>query len=161
MIRRMLVTWAVPMLVLGTLLAAAPSLLGGLMLPPYPPNSSYRAPRYYQRQYYNPDYAQPSYYAPQPITLSDSDVLFNVRVPASATVWVNGDRTSQTGDRRDFVSSDLTPGKSYTFDFKAQWTQGMKVIIARQRVKVHGGEQHAVNLLMPEARPAPASSDAD
>jgi uncharacterized protein (TIGR03000 family) len=79
-----------------------------------------------------------------------SDVLINVRVPADAAVWVNGDRTAQSGARRAFLSSDLTPGKNYTYVLKAQWNDGDRTVTATRRVRVHGGEWHDVDLTTPE-----------
>ena len=53
----------------------------------------------------------------------DNAVLIGVRVPANAVVWFNGDRTSQTGDFREFQTPPLTPGQEFSYDVRAQWTR--------------------------------------
>lgn len=117
---------------------------------------------YYDPGYgYNTDY----YYAPSAagyppqgppqddaVPLTDADALFSVRVPASATIWVNGDKTSQTGAQREFITNGLTPGKSYTYEIRARWMQNGQEVDRVQKVKVQGGERRVVDFV---AAPAP------
>jgi uncharacterized protein (TIGR03000 family) len=85
-----------------------------------------------------------------PVRLTDSDVLINVRVPADATVWMNGAPTNQTGGRREFISSGLQPGRTYTFSIRAQWTGPDGKVIAQERqVSVQGGERRNVDFFAP------------
>src|SRR5262249_29983293 len=44
-----------------------------------------------------------------------------VRVPANATVWFDGEPTEQTGPYRRFWTPPLEPGKVYTYQVKARW----------------------------------------
>ena len=113
----------------------------------YSPYNYGYAPATDDAGYQNPAYYQ-SAYAAAP-TLSDSDVLLDVRVPASARVWVNGDATTQTGSRREYISNDLTPGKSYIYTIKARWTEGGKPVEREKRVRVHGGERQVVDFGVP------------
>jgi uncharacterized protein (TIGR03000 family) len=87
-----------------------------------------------------------------PIRLTDSDMLLSIRVPPNAVVRINGEKTNQTGPRREFLSSGLSPGRTYTFVVTAQWTEpdGQAVQLER-RVQVQGGERRNVDFLMPLA----------
>jgi uncharacterized protein (TIGR03000 family) len=85
-----------------------------------------------------------------PVRLTDSDVLLNIRVPADAIVQINGALTTQNGPRREFISSGLAPGRTYTFVVTARWTgpdgQATKL---EQRIHVQGGERRNVDFLTP------------
>jgi uncharacterized protein (TIGR03000 family) len=75
-------------------------------------------------------------------------VLFNIRVPADAAVWVNGQQTTQTGPHREFLSSGLAPGRSYTFDIRARWTgSDGKSAEGQRAITVQGGERRTVDFL--------------
>ena len=110
---------------------------------------------------YDPSMASPGGPGGAPpgiVNLTDSDVLLSVRVPANATVWLNGDQTTQTGPRREYISSGLTPGKTYTFEIQAQWEQNGKVMNFKKKVPVQGGERRTVDFLAAtvQAPPPPA-----
>lgn len=94
-----------------------------------------------------------------PLRLTDSDVILSVRVPSDAVVRINGEATTQNGPRRDFVSSGLSPGRTYTFVLSAHWTgpNGQQVELER-RVQVQGGERRNVDFLAP-SEPAPPGSE--
>lgn len=84
--------------------------------------------------------------APPPLKLTDADVLLNVRVPPNATVWINGSPTSQTGPRREFISSGLTPGQTYNYDVRARWTTPDGTVVdLKKRVPAQGGERRSVD----------------
>ncbi len=95
--------------------------------------------------------ASPSSPAPRmPVRLTESDVLLSVHVPPDANVWINGEKTTQTGPRREFLSSGLTPGRSYTFVLAAQWTEPDGRKLERQRrLSVQGGERRNIDFLAP------------
>jgi uncharacterized protein (TIGR03000 family) len=95
----------------------------------------------------------PANHAPgTPIRLTDSDMLLSIHVPPDAVVRINGEKTSQGGPRREFLSSGLSPGRRYTFVVTAQWTgpQGQAVQL-EQRIQVQGGERRSVDFLTPFA----------
>jgi uncharacterized protein (TIGR03000 family) len=90
-----------------------------------------------------------------PAAATDTDVSLIVRVPAEAVVWVNGTKTSQTGPRREFVSSGLAPGQSYSFLVRAQWTgPDGKPATSDQRISVRAGERRALDFGEPSPRAA-------
>ena len=103
----------------------------------------------YNRAYVDPSliYADPAlqvpvprqsaYYAPP---MPDDSALLRVFVPADAQVWIGGEATTKTGEERTFASPALTPGKSYTYQIKAVWTENGKPIEKTQKVKVLANE---------------------
>jgi uncharacterized protein (TIGR03000 family) len=62
-----------------------------------------------------------------------------VRVPAGAQLWFGGDKTRQTGEVRVFQSPPLEPGKPYTYEVEARWTQGGKEVVQTRKVPVKAG----------------------
>jgi uncharacterized protein (TIGR03000 family) len=51
----------------------------------------------------------------------DNLARLRVIVPADAKVWFDNKATRQDGGERRFESPALTPGRTYTYDVKAQW----------------------------------------
>ena len=72
--------------------------------------------------------------------------MLNVQAPNNAIILINGQKTHQTGSHRDFTSTGLEAGKSYTFEVRAQWAgaDGKPVDITR-KIPVHGGERWVVD----------------
>jgi uncharacterized protein (TIGR03000 family) len=90
------------------------------------------------------------------VRLTETDVLFTVRVPPDATVWLNGTRTTQNGTRREFMSSGLVPGRTYTYEIAAQWTgPDGKVVDVERRITVVAGERRTVDFLAGAPIPGP------
>jgi uncharacterized protein (TIGR03000 family) len=93
---------------------------------------------------------QPGSRTAAPVRLTDSDVLLSIRVPADAVVQINGAPTTQNGPRREFISSGLAPGRSYTFVVTARWTEpDGQATELEQRIHVQGGERRNVDFLTP------------
>jgi uncharacterized protein (TIGR03000 family) len=81
-------------------------------------------------------------------------VALSIRVPPDAVVRINGRPTTQNGPRREFLSSGLVPGSTYTFVLTARWTGSDGQPVEReQRVQLQGGERRNVDFLAP---PPPA-----
>lgn len=76
-------------------------------------------------------------------------VLLNVRVPQAAQIWIEGDKTQQTGQLRSFVSPPLEQGKHYTYQVKAEWTENGQKIVRNRKIMVHAGEAVDIDLLRP------------
>jgi uncharacterized protein (TIGR03000 family) len=110
---------------------------------------------YYDDVYYGDGYYRRVYYygPPPPVVVTASDVLLQVQVPANAKIMVNGDPTTQTGSYREFISSDLTPGKTYAFTLKAEWDENGQPVARELKVRVQGGERRSVNFLAPGNSP--------
>jgi uncharacterized protein (TIGR03000 family) len=62
-----------------------------------------------------------------------------VRVPAGAEIWVDDDKTRQTGPVRVFRSPPLEKGKEYHYEVRARWTLAGKEVEQTQTVAVQGG----------------------
>ncbi len=89
-----------------------------------------------------------------PVRLTDTDVMLSIHVPPEAIVRINGVPTTQHGPRREFISSDLTPGRTYTFVVTAQWTEPNRQAVELQRtLSVQGGERRYVYFTIPSAPP--------
>lgn len=76
-------------------------------------------------------------------------VLLNVRVPQAAQIWIEGDKTQQTGQFRQFVSPPLEQGKTFSYQVKAEWTENGQKIVRNRKIMVHAGEAVDIDLLRP------------
>jgi uncharacterized protein (TIGR03000 family) len=61
----------------------------------------------------------------------------NVRLPADAVLWLNGQRMRGTGAERDFISPELTEGETYAYQVKARWLQDGRPKEETIEAKVH------------------------
>jgi len=112
--------------------------------------------------YYYPDYAGYSYppysagyspaptvyqsfYAAQPAAPAPNTVLIDVNVPAEATVWIDGNPTTQTGANREYVTPALTPGQNYSYQVKARWMDNGQPVEKTQKVTFQAGNQVQLN----------------
>jgi uncharacterized protein (TIGR03000 family) len=129
---------------------------------------------YYGGNYsYGPDYygGDQGYYTQQPYMSGqmygtegqgqfqeDTNVAhITVRVPANADLEFEGQKTQQKGSMREFVSPPLTPGKDYTYDIKARWTENGRDMTKDQHVTVRAGSQAMVNFLGDRERRQPTA----
>jgi len=113
---------------------------------------AYDTPSYY----YSPSYTTPSYATPAAYSGEEQEsandaqnrAFIQVRVPNNAEVLFEGERTSQTGAERRFISPPLQPGKTFTYDIRARWTgpDGKPMEQTRQ-VKVQAGRRSMVDFM--------------
>jgi uncharacterized protein (TIGR03000 family) len=113
-----------------------------------------------QAYVYSPDgnYAPTDQPAPPPSDmpkLDDNAVLIGVRVPESATIWFDGEKTTQTGTFREFMSPPLEPGQKFTYEIKATWVDGGKEVSRTRKIDVFAGDRMMVNFLSPVKNPTP------
>lgn len=133
----------------------------------YPPYPSYGYP-------YNPYYGLPPYpnygTLPSPNTgfaganpsgipipavaqtggVTRNDVSLMIHTPTDATVWINGVKSTQTGASRDFTSAGLVPGRSYTYEVRAQWTVSEgKTMDVERHIVVQAGERRVIDFTLP------------
>jgi len=141
--------------------------LGGGYYPYY--NDSYSYPYYSDYGYnYAPDYSYsaPSYSsaplgdvnttttAPAPqSTINDNAVLIGVRVPENAEVWIDGQKTSQTGSFREFTTPPLESGQKFIYDIKARWTENGKEVVRDRQLNFYAGDRLMVNMMAPAKQP--------
>ncbi len=67
--------------------------------------------------------------------------LLTVRVPADARVLVNGIPTRSVGDVRRYVSRNLTPGFSYTYEVTAESTVDGRTVAQSKTVHLQAGQE--------------------
>ncbi|HZY86783.1 MAG TPA: TIGR03000 domain-containing protein [Gemmataceae bacterium] len=127
-------------------------------------NSGYYRPGYggYGNSYFAPGYVSSGtpvlpgnttsfYYAPGAqlggagAAADPNAAVIDVRVPADAQVWFDGDATQQRGGDRLFTSPALEPGKNYHYDVKVRWTQNGKPVERTRRVDVRAGQHTTVD----------------
>jgi uncharacterized protein (TIGR03000 family) len=109
---------------------------------------------YYDNGYYStPNYSVPSYSAPTvnapaaSANIPDNAALINVRVPSNAQVWIDDQKTKQSGSMREFVTPALNPGQEYSYDIRASWTENGQPMETKRKVTFHAGDRLAVNMM--------------
>jgi uncharacterized protein (TIGR03000 family) len=114
--------------------------------------ASLETPVPYSR-FYPPRPADPGPNAPGgAATPADDKAHVRVVVPAGAEVWFDGERTSQSGSLREFVSPPLAPDDMYAYEVRARWMENGKPVEQTRRVLVRAGALTTVDF----TRPAPA-----
>jgi uncharacterized protein (TIGR03000 family) len=78
-------------------------------------------------------------------TTSSDSVLINVKVPLEAEIWFDNHKTAQTGTDRRFITPSLDPGRTFTYDVHARWTEGNRPVDQTRKVTVHAGDQLTVD----------------
>jgi uncharacterized protein (TIGR03000 family) len=78
----------------------------------------------------------------------DTRATVIVRVHPSAKLTVEGQPTQQKGERRQFVSPPLTPGKKFVYTFVAEWMprNNYETYIVTRKVTVEAGKSVEVDL---------------
>jgi uncharacterized protein (TIGR03000 family) len=98
----------------------------------------YRGPRYYSEPYYTTNYyTVPEYVTSEPNTVTystssyradtatDDRALVTIQIPGDqADIWIQGEKSTQTKSRQDYLSPPLTPGKKYYYEVRARWREG-------------------------------------
>jgi uncharacterized protein (TIGR03000 family) len=125
---------------------------------PYYPYSGYPYGPYaygYSAYPYAAGYAGPNpNMPPNPVSQAggvvSSDVTLMIRTPPDATVSINGTKSTQTGTSREFVSTGLAPGRSYTFTIRAEWkTADGKMMDHERSIPVQAGERRLIDFTLP------------
>lgn len=81
-------------------------------------------------------------------------VFFNVKVPADAELWFEGFKTSQQGERRKFQTPPLEPGKTFTYEIRARWTEDNGAVNRLQKFKVKAGDVLNIDFTVPASEKA-------
>jgi uncharacterized protein (TIGR03000 family) len=68
-------------------------------------------------------------------------VLINLRVPANAEVSIDGNKTSQTGRLRSFVTPALERGTEYSYEIRARWMNDGKPVEQTRKVNFRPGDR--------------------
>jgi len=70
-----------------------------------------------------------------------------LQVPADATVWLEGQRTTQKGTERQFVSPPLAPDKAYGYQLRVVWRENGREIQETRRLLVRAGDRQKIMFL--------------
>jgi len=83
---------------------------------------------------------------------NEKHAYLEVRLPPSATITIEGERTTQMGPRRLFVSPPVEPGHNYIYDLTARWMEDGREVVRTEKVQVHPGRTTVVDLrpMVPE-----------
>jgi uncharacterized protein (TIGR03000 family) len=85
----------------------------------------------------------------QNVTPSPADsALITVHVPADAEVFVNGYRTSSTGEQRRFVSRGLSADRARSYEVSAVLRRNGRPMVETKVVRLHGGQQAELTFAM-------------
>ena len=82
-------------------------------------------------------------------SIQRADGLLTVSVPEEAKIFVNGQPTRSTGERREFVSRDLELGASYTYEVRAETIRGGKTVSETKTVSLRGGQTANLAFALP------------
>jgi uncharacterized protein (TIGR03000 family) len=84
---------------------------------------------------------------PPPVAPPATRARVDVKVPRDATVWVQGQKSAQSGTMRHFITGDLEPGFAYTYRIKASWTENGHKLTVEQPVTVRAGGRESVTFV--------------
>jgi uncharacterized protein (TIGR03000 family) len=71
--------------------------------------------------------------------------VLRVQVPADAELWIEGQRTTQRGNVRIYVSPPLAEGHHFYYDLLALWVEGGKERAKRRKVSVFPGDRLTID----------------
>lgn len=74
----------------------------------------------------------------------------HVTLPANATLTLNGDKTSETGENRWYVTPPLDPGKNYSATIKIHFVRDGNDFSIERKVTLRAGKIKHVNFLPKE-----------
>jgi uncharacterized protein (TIGR03000 family) len=82
-----------------------------------------------------------------------------VKVPTDAKVFVNGNATSSEGANRRYVSRNLSPGQSYTYQVRAEVVRDGKTLTETKSVKITAGGVASLDFQFNSDQPAEQVAD--
>jgi uncharacterized protein (TIGR03000 family) len=71
----------------------------------------------------------------------------SVVVPSNAQVFFDGEKTSQRGQLRRFVTPSLDQGQNYTYEIRAVWDENGNKVERTRKVHVRAGQQSSVDFM--------------
>jgi uncharacterized protein (TIGR03000 family) len=80
-------------------------------------------------------------------SIDPNAVVISLRVPANAEVLIDGNKTSQNGAVRDFVTPPLETGRQFSYDIKARWSENGRPVERERHVNFHAGDRLMVNMM--------------
>jgi uncharacterized protein (TIGR03000 family) len=98
--------------------------------------------------YYPTMYAA-SYSSPgaEPASMRLNSANLTVIVPADAVVRLNGVRTLQRGERRNFIIPNLIPATTYAYDVGVSWRENGQDVVRHRELTFQAGDDAVVDFL--------------
>lgn len=90
---------------------------------------------------------------PQVARAADAPVVVVTIVPADATVWFDGTKTTQTGMTRRFVSPPVAAGRTYAYRIRVV-AEGDRKLDETRRLSVQAGDQITLDFSGAQVREA-------
>jgi uncharacterized protein (TIGR03000 family) len=123
---------------------------GGYAYDYVPPGSAYGPPSLGSAGGYMP--IQPDQMPGGDPNARPLNALVQVYVPTDdAELWFNGFKTVSSGQKREFTTPELTPGKLYSYEVRTRWMQDGKQFDRTRTLQVQAGAQ-AVMTFSPNDR---------
>jgi len=79
-------------------------------------------------------------------TANAAEARLNIRLPQNAHLWIQGKEIVNPGSEYTLVSPALESGFNYSYQVKAQWTEGGAQVVRTRVVQVRAGESVNVDL---------------
>jgi uncharacterized protein (TIGR03000 family) len=96
-----------------------------------------------------PSEGRRSLYPPYNQSMRALPVRLEVRIQPDAELWIEGAKTMQTGDVREFISPPIQPGRPYTYEVKVKWMDNGQERTQTRTLKVEPGRLVRVDLSRP------------
>jgi uncharacterized protein (TIGR03000 family) len=81
---------------------------------------------------------------------ADPIAHLQIKLPVNAELWIEGEKTKQTGDTREFTSPELTLGRTFVYEMKARWTEDGKEVVKTKRIPVQAGAWIGIDFTRPD-----------
>jgi len=89
-------------------------------------------------------------------------VHISVRVSPNAEIWFDGEKTTQSGNRREFVTPAIASDGECNYAIRARWTEDGREVDQTRNVSFHAGDRLTVKFTTPQAKStAVIGQDAD
>jgi uncharacterized protein (TIGR03000 family) len=93
--------------------------------------------------------------------IDSRSAMLNVTVPGDARIFVNDLATSSTGSQRHYVSRDLQPGYTYTYQLRAEYDQDGQTMTETKVVRLNAGQSARVSFDFADEAPAQSVAQQD
>ncbi len=85
---------------------------------------------------------------PQPeVKVNPTSATLHLQVPRDAQVTINGFHTSTTGTRREYISNNLDPTKTYQYDIEVVWNTETGIRRQHQSIQMMPGNARSLTVL--------------
>jgi uncharacterized protein (TIGR03000 family) len=88
-----------------------------------------------------------AFYAASQASIPANAALVDVRIPKDAELWFSGEKTSQKGMDREFVTPELKKDRNHFYTLKARWMENGQMVEQSRRIQVTPGERVAVDFV--------------